>query len=158
MSLSTTWGTTAGERSIDFPCARFEEHVDAAYYRGVTIQSRPDAIFRWLCQMRVAPYSYDWIDNLGRRSPRTLTPGLDELVIGQQFLSGFELVEFEHNRHITIRTRPQTLDARIFGNIVNSYLIVPQASDTCRLIVKSVVRYRKGPIGWFMRAFLPWGI
>ena len=79
MSVSTRWGTTLEERAMAFPCERYLERFDAAYYRGVTVQARPGVVFRWLCQMRVAPYSYDWIDNLGRRSPRRLIPGLEKL-------------------------------------------------------------------------------
>jgi len=48
----------------------------------------------------MAPYSYDWIGNPGRRSPRSLTPEADRLEPGQEFLVSW-LVEFEQNRHIT---------------------------------------------------------
>jgi len=44
------------------------ESPEAVYFRGVTIRTGAPAIFRWLCQVRVAPYPYDWIDNGGRRS------------------------------------------------------------------------------------------
>jgi len=27
----------------------------------------------------------------------------------------------------------------------------------CRLLVKLLVRFPKGPIGWFLRLLLPWG-
>ena len=36
--------------------------------------------------MRVAPYSYGWIDNLGQRSPRTLL-GLPQPVAGEHFIA-----------------------------------------------------------------------
>ena len=75
-------------------------------------------MFRWLCQLRVAPYSYDWLDNFGRRSPRTLTPGLDALEVGQRVMTIFELLEFDADSHLTIRTR----SAR-FGVVVVTYRV-----------------------------------
>ena len=80
----------------------------------------------------------------------------EELAIGQHFLVGFELVDFEDDHHITLRTRPKTIDVRFFGDFVFSYLIVPQISGSCRLLVKETVRYRKGPIGWVTRVLFPW--
>ena len=151
MSIASTWGTTEDERSLPFPCDRYLEGFDAAYYRGVTIHAPPELIFRWLCQMKVAPYSYDWIDNFGRRSPRALTPGLDELEIGQRVMIG-PLVEFERDRHLTI-----LMTSRMFGEMAVTYLIIAQASGSCRLLVKLFVKYPSGPIGWIERLVLPWG-
>lgn len=157
MSIATTWGTNDQERALRFACDRHLDRTDAAYYRGVTIAATPDVIFRWLCQMRVAPYSYDWIDNLGRTSPRTLTAGLDALAVGQRFMSFFELVEFEKDVHLTVRTVPAILGTRIFGEQAVTYLIIPLAPKRCRLLVKSVLRSRRGPVGWLLRLLLPWG-
>ena len=157
MSVSFTWGTDPEERLLEFPCDRYVERFDAVYYRGVTIRVPPEVVFRWLCQLRIAPYSYDWIDNLGRESPRKLTPGLDNLAIGQQVMGGFEVIDYELNRHLTIRTKKNAPESRIFGEIVGSYLLVPQTTDCCRLLVKLAVRYPPGAIGRFMRLILPWG-
>ena len=79
VSIASAWGTKPSERRLAFPCDRYVEPIDAAYFRGVTIFARSEVIFRWLCQMRVSPYSYDRIENPGRRSPRTLIPGLEPL-------------------------------------------------------------------------------
>ncbi|MGH9982997.1 MAG: hypothetical protein ACRD8W_03475 [Nitrososphaeraceae archaeon] len=85
-----------------YPCDRFIEQFEAIYYRGVTIHASPEIIFRWLCQLRVAPYSYDLTDNFGRRSPKSLTPGIDNLVIGRLIRNRFSLGDFERNKHITV--------------------------------------------------------
>lgn len=157
MPIPFDWGIAPEERSISFPCDRFAQLSYAAYYRGVTINAAPETIFRWLCQLRVAPYSYDCIDHLGRRSPQELIPGLDDLSIGQTMMFVFELIDFERNQHITVRHKPKTIGSRVFGDVLASYLIVPQAHDSCRLLVKVAIKYPTAPMGWLTRALLPWG-
>ncbi|HLC28890.1 MAG TPA: hypothetical protein VJL07_05540 [Dehalococcoidia bacterium] len=151
MSIATTWGTTPKERALSFPCDRFLKGANGACFRGVTVHATPTTVFRWLCQMRVAPYSYDWIDNFGRRSPQTLTPGLDELEIGQRVMIG-PIVDFERDRHLTV-----LMTSRLWGKMAVTYLVVPKSSDRCRVLVKLLVKYPKGPIGWVERLALPWG-
>ncbi len=104
-SLSENWGTSTEERSRPFPCDGLIVHSDATLYRGITINATDETIFRWLCQMRAAPYSYDWIDNGGKQSPHELTPGLENLAIGQEVMRIFELVAFEPHRHLTLRLK-----------------------------------------------------
>ncbi len=91
-SIVKTWGTRPKERLSSFPCDRFMEICDDTYYRGITIQAKPELIFRWLCQMRVAPYSYDWIDNFGQKSPVRLIDGLDTLKMGQSVMTIFRII------------------------------------------------------------------
>jgi hypothetical protein len=157
VSVSQTWGTEAQERELIYPCDRFIPEPEAALYRGVTINAPAEIVFRWLCQMRVAPYSYDWIDNFGRQSPRQLTPGIENLVVGQDVMTIFDLVDFEVGRHVTIRIKLKSIASKVFGDAFASYLIVPRDDKTCRLLVKLVGRYPRGAMGTLMGAFLPWG-
>jgi hypothetical protein len=90
-------------------------------------------VFRWLCQLRAAPYSYDWIDNLGRRSPRQLSPGLDDLRTGQRFLIG-TITSFVHNQHITARATPEA--ERLFGVIALTYRVIGRGAGASRLVVR----------------------
>jgi hypothetical protein len=156
-SISETWGTEPQERRLAFPDDDLILQPDAVLYRGVTIKASPEIVFRWLCQMRAAPYSYDWIDNGGRQSPRDLTPGLDNLAIGQDVMRIFTLAGFEQGRHLTIRLKPRSSASRTFGDIGVSYLIVPNTGNSCRLLVKLIARYSRGIKGKVMRALLPWG-
>jgi hypothetical protein len=157
MSVAETWGTDTSERTLPFPCDRYVDQPDGVYFRGITVHARPAALFRWLCQMRVAPYSYDWIDNGGRRSPRTLTPGMDALAVGQSMMRIFSLVDFAPDRHVTLRIKHGTGAFRFFGDLAVTYLIVPLETGRCRLLVKMVVRYPPGLRGALMRWALPWG-
>jgi hypothetical protein len=69
----------------------------------------------------------------------------------------FRLAGFEPDRHLTLRIKGGTVAARLFGEVACTYLIVPQESRSCRLIVKLAVRYPRGLLGGVMRAVLPWG-
>jgi len=151
------WGTEEAERRLPFPCDHYIERADAAYFRGVTVRAAPAVVFRWLCQLRVAPYSYDWIDNGGRRSPRTLTPGLEALAVGQSVMRIFSLVEFARDRHLTLRIKHGAGAFSLLGDLAVTYLTVPEEAGRSRLLVKLVVRYPPGFTGALMRWGLPWG-
>lgn len=155
--VSHTWGTTPEERRHSFPCDGLICHPDDALFRGVTINAPADVVFRWLCQMRVAPYSYDLIDNGGRRSPQQLTPGLEQLAIGQNVMTIFVLADFELDRQFTIRIKPNSSASRTFGDIACSYLIIHSSPGTCRLLVKLVVKHSTSLKGKLLRPLLPWG-
>ena len=149
-----TWGSTAQERALEFACDRFVAHANDALYRAVTVNAPGALLFRWLCQLRAAPYSYDWLDNLGRRSPRVLTPGLDRLEVGQRVMTVFRLAAFEPDRHITAVLNRGTV---LLGDLAVTYLIVPEAEERCRLVAKIAVAYPRTPIGAAMRGLLPAG-
>src|SRR5688500_373589 len=157
MPISETWGTSAAEREAVFPCDASLARIDAQLYRGITINAAPEVVFRWLCQLRAAPYSYDWIDNGGRQSPQALTPGLERLAIGHDVMTIFTLTSFDVNKHLTIRLKPSRTARSIFGDIAVSYLIVSGAGASCRLLVKLVVQDSRSLKGRLMRRFLPWG-
>lgn len=142
---------------MPFLCDRLLPRPDAALYRGVTVAAPTPRVFRWLCQLRVAPYSYDWIDNLGRRSPRRLVPGLERLAVGQDVMDIFTLADYRENEHLTIQIKPRTAARRVFGDVAATYLVAPNGLDDCRLLVKLVVRYPQGAFGAFMARVLPWG-
>ncbi|HLN98987.1 MAG TPA: hypothetical protein VK208_11045 [Pyrinomonadaceae bacterium] len=145
---------------MTFPCDDFIAQPDAALYRGVTINASPKTVFRWLCQLRVAPYSYDWIDNGGQQSPQGLTPGMEDLAVGQEVMRIFNLTAFAQDRQLTLQLKPKSGAAKTFGDVGVSYLIIPlnsQATTCCRLLVKLVAKYPSGLYGRMMRALLPWG-
>ncbi len=161
LSIRETWGTNPQERQLRFPCDSLISQPDTTLYRGVTINTTPETVFRWLCQLRAAPYSYDWIDNRGRQSPRELTAGLEQLARGQDVMSIFKLIAFEQGRHLTIRLKPRSSASRTFGDIGVSYLVVPLNGappvNRCRLLVKLIAKYPSGMKGKLLRTLLPWG-
>lgn len=117
-----------------------------AYFRAVDIDAPSATVYRWLCQLRVAPYSYDLLDNFGRRSPRTLTPGLDDLHPGDRFMTIFDLADFDPGRQITLVLRQGT---RIFGPLAVTYRVSDRAHGGSRLVVKlALARRRGGPVPW----------
>lgn len=155
-SLAINWGATVAEQAMPFPCNHYLPDADHSYFRAVEVHASVSRLFRWLCQLRVAPYSYDWIDNFGRQSPRQLIPGLEKVEVGQRMMI-FQLVAFERDRHLTLLVTSARVQS-IFGKIAMSYVILSQTEQCCRLVAKLLVRYPQRGIGRVMRILLPWEI
>jgi len=147
------WGTTEEERGRSYPCDAALPDWNEGWYRGVDVAAPPTVVFRWLCQLRAAPYSYDWIDNFGRKSPPRLTPGLEQLEVGQRVMSIFELVSFEPGRHLTARVRKPGL----FPPLVVSYCVSESSPGHTRLLAKLALRLDDGIRHRIVQLLLPWG-
>jgi hypothetical protein len=154
LSAAIDWGSTAAERSASYPCEGFVRGAGLEVYRAIDISAPPGTVFRWLCQLRAAPYSYDLLDNLGRRSPRELTPGLEELEVGQRVMTIFHLASFEPGRHLTIVC--DGIGRKLLGNVSSTYTVLPTAAGS-RLVLKLVaVPPFGGLFGAAYRRVMPW--
>ena len=130
--IGARWGVSDSEIALRYPCDAFLPAPALKVWRGVTVQAEPEQLWPWLTQVRVAPYSYDWIDNLGRRSPRKLLH-LPEPRVGDTYTTAGHrergrIVAVERGRHLT-------------GKILwayMSYLLVPREPETTRLLLKVV--------------------
>jgi hypothetical protein len=155
VSIAVTWGTRPEERARPFPCDALAPREAVSLWRGTSAGAPAPVVFRWLCQLRVAPYSYDWIDNWGRRSPRTLTPGLERLEVGQRMMI-FELAHFEPGRSITLVISDRRAE-RAFGPVWVSYVAEPEGAAATRLLAKLRIAKGRGVAGLVKRHLLTWG-
>jgi hypothetical protein len=131
--IGDRWGVTDSEMSRHYPCDDLVPHPAWQAWRGVTVNTSPDMVWPWIAQIRMAPYSYDWIDNRGRRSPRELR-GLDEPAVGEPFSATAgrplgKVVAVEPGVHLT---------ATIMG-VHMSYVLVGTEQST-RLLLKLAAR------------------
>jgi hypothetical protein len=105
MTFGLNWGATTSERDATMPCDSLTSGARACADRAIDIKAPPKTVFSWLCQLRQAPYSYDILDNFGRRSPRQRDPDLCHLEVGQRFMTLFRLHSFVDEEHITLRAK-----------------------------------------------------
>lgn len=140
--IGDRWGVTTAETVREYPCDRFAPNPVMQAWRGVTVQTTPDRVWPWIRQLRLAPYSYDWIDNLGRRSPEQLGE-LPDPVAGESFTATGgrpqgRVLDVQPGRHLT---------ATIMGAVM-SYVLTPGPDGSTRLVLKVVMpRWRLlGPV------------
>jgi hypothetical protein len=132
--IADRWGVTDGETSRAYPCDDFVAAPALQLWRGIDVGAPAEAVWSWVAQVRIAPYSYDWIDNLGRRSPRELL-GLPEPRVGDRFTTAAgraagRIVAVDPGRQLT---------GTIMGAVM-SYVLIPAEPDTTRLLLKVVAR------------------
>ena len=117
-----------------YPCDEVVPNPVLEAWRGVTVSAESQRVWPWVAQIRLAPYSYDWIDNLGRQSPRRLC-GLPDPVAGESFTAALggrstgRIVSVIPGEHMT---------GQIMG-VVMSYVLVRDGPAT-RLLLKVVMR------------------
>ncbi len=131
--IGDRWGVTEADTRRRFGCDEFVAKPTLQAWRGVTVQADPATVWARVRQVRIAPYSYDLVDNLGRRSPRELSQ-VAEPQPGDPFTRAFgrdqgRVVAVDPGRELT---------ARIMGAHM-SYAVVPDDAGT-RLLLKVVTR------------------
>lgn len=145
------WGSSAEERAGAYPCDGLVHGSHVEVFRGIDVEAPQEVVFRWLCQLRAAPYSYDKLDNFGRRSPQELTPGLERLERGQRVATIFRLADFEPGESLTILHR-----GRVFGEVAVTYWAKRVDEGRSRIVVKLCwAPARRGPLGRLEEAAMP---
>jgi hypothetical protein len=131
--IGDRWGVTDEEVARSFPCDAWVSRPTLVAWRGVTVDATVDEVWPWVSQVRLAPYSYDWIDNGGRRSPRRVVD-LPPPAAGEPFTcaAGKKL------GRILSADPPRALTARIAGTVI-SYVLEPTSEERMtRLLMKLV--------------------
>ncbi|HEY4022452.1 MAG TPA: hypothetical protein VGM75_27430 [Pseudonocardiaceae bacterium] len=154
--LPYVWGATDEEIAAGYGCDSVLPAPGEALLRAVTVGAPATVVYRWLCQLKIAPYSYDLLDNFGRRSPRILTPGAERLEIGQPVMTIFKLVGFSADEELTLRMHVPSA-VRLFGDLAVSYRLFDNAPASCRLVAKLVLDGRPGLLADLRRQALAWG-
>jgi hypothetical protein len=151
--LPLVWGATDAEVRRRYPADEVLSGDLLHLTRAIDVAAPVETTWRWLCQVAVAPYSYDWIDNLGRRSPRSLTPGADRLEVGQPMAVVFELVSHDPPRQWTAVTTRR--GERLFGPVALTYAAEPDGSGS-RIVCRLATRVT-GPASRLRAHLLAWG-
>ncbi len=138
--IGDRWGITDDEVRRRYGCDDLVRSPTLEAWRGVTVHADAATVWARVRQVRLAPYSYDLVDNLGRRSPRALLD-VPEPRVGDPFTRAFgrdqgRVVAVDPGRELT---------AVIMGAYM-SYAVLPapgQDAGRTRLVLKVVARTRK---------------
>ncbi len=129
--IGDRWGVTDDEVSRRYPCDDIVPLPVLQAWRGVTVHTTLAGLWPWVTQIRLGPYSYDWIDNRGRQSPQELR-ALSEPATGQHFTTA---ATRRLGRILSVSPAEQ-LTGQIMGAVM-SYVLVPKG-DATRLLLKIV--------------------
>lgn len=127
--IGDRWGVSDDEVVRRYPCDDFVPAPSLQLWRGVTVRATPETTWPWITQIQCAPYSYDWIDNFGQRSPQQLLD-LPAPVPGQHFTS---TANRPQGRLLAVDS-PVHYTGCVLGAVM-SYVLLP-VDDHTRLLLK----------------------
>lgn len=140
--LGDRWGVTPEEVRLPYACDALVPTPTLRAWRGVTVRAEPARVWPWVGQIRVAPYSYDWIDNLGRRSPASLL-GLPEPRVGEPFTACGgrplgRIVAVDPGRELTGEILGAVMSYRLRADPAGTRLLLKIVMDAARPVAAAV--------------------
>ena len=131
------WGATDEEVREPFPGADLIPGGSRAPTMAITIDAPPAQVWPWLVQMgydRAGFYSWDLLDNLGRKSADRIHPEWQSLSLGDHInamgLDAWEVAIVEPQRFLGLRPSP-----RYGANALWGFLLKELPNGRTRLIV-----------------------
>jgi hypothetical protein len=152
--LPWNWNATAAERAREYPCDRYLPQPQHAFFRAIDVDASPAVVYRWLKQLRIAPYSYDWADNFLIPSPARLTPRAATIVPGQRMMHILRILELEEDRSLTLGPGSR-IGAALFGELYGTYSVTARTAGS-RLVVKVNALYPRSFFGRMVDPVMPW--
>ena len=120
--LLETWGASALEIASDMLGDELIVAPSMSATRSIDLGAGPSEVFGWLTQMgfgRAGWYSYDLIDNLGRRSARRIVPQWQVRAAGETVPGGpmvsFSVAVYDPHRAFVLAV----LDRRLLGHRID---------------------------------------
>ena len=147
------WGATEAEVEQPYPGAELIPGGTRSATMSVTIDAPPARVWPWLVQMghdRGGWYSWDRLDNFGRRSTETIHPEWQEVAVGDHFgampdgSEWWEVAALEPQRFLCLRMSldlrgrpfdPAGARPRFFTDSTWGFLLAALPRERTRLVV-----------------------
>jgi hypothetical protein len=138
-----TWGATREEISRPMPGDEVCRRPQLNATRAITIAARPEEVWPWLVQWgwnRAGFYSYDLLDNLGRRSAGEILPQFQRLAVGDWVPMSGKTTPYTAFRVTRLEANKLMLWEKGGGTWL--WLLEPADPGHTRLITRMRGRYR----------------
>lgn len=141
--LLKSWGATSDENTGAVIGDDLIPNARITATRCITLAAPPDEVFPWVRQMgfgRAGWYSYDWIDNLGRKSARRIHPEWQHTESGDRIPAGpmsFIAEDVVAPHSFVLSTSPRGVPKRLMFTL--AYELRPHLDGT-RLVTRMRAR------------------
>lgn len=148
-----SWGATSEELARTMPGDEIVHRPIFNASRGVTVNARPEDIWPWIVQIgfhRAGWYTYDVLDNPGRRSAERIIPELQHMEVGDLVPmgpgknSGIWVKEFVTNRSMVWWNKKDDQTTWVWS-------LDPKPDGTTRLVTRV-----RAPLSWYQPLSIVW--
>lgn len=164
------WGASDDEVAREFPDKGIVPGGTRSATMSTTIDAPPSEVWPWLAQMgtdRGGWYSWDFLDNFGRKSAKELHPEWRDVAVGDRFMAKpdgrewWEVAAVEPGRFLALRASldlkgkpfdPAGERPRTFTDSTWAFLLKEAPGGRTRLVVSGYWALRPG----WLRPILSW--